>query len=295
LSSSYSHFARGKLLLSGEYLVLDGAKALAFPTKLGQRITTKPAQNIQWISYDYQNEIWFWVNLSNSLKILDSSDNSKALYLVNILKKASQLSEKEISNTSITTKLDFPNNWGFGSSSTLVYLIAKWLEINPMDLFFACSKGSGYDIACAGESKPLIYQLRNIKPTWERVALPKVFESTWFIHLGEKQKSDLEVQRFSKLSVNSESINAISNISLAFLEAKTSTDLQKLMLQHEAIVSSIIGMETIQNSRFKDFNGSVKSLGAWGGDFIMALGEDVTGYFKQKGYDTILPFHQVIA
>ena len=35
----YSH---GKLLLTGEYVVLDGAKALAIPTNKGQYLTVKP-------------------------------------------------------------------------------------------------------------------------------------------------------------------------------------------------------------------------------------------------------------
>ena len=37
-SSSSSFFANGKLLLTSEYLVLDGAKAFAIPTKKGQSL-----------------------------------------------------------------------------------------------------------------------------------------------------------------------------------------------------------------------------------------------------------------
>ncbi|MEM0993828.1 MAG: GHMP kinase, partial [Bacteroidota bacterium] len=33
-----SYYAHGKLLLTGEYAVLDGAVALAVPSKLGQRL-----------------------------------------------------------------------------------------------------------------------------------------------------------------------------------------------------------------------------------------------------------------
>ena len=38
MDAFYSH---GKLLLTGEYLVLDGALALAVPCKLGQSLTVR--------------------------------------------------------------------------------------------------------------------------------------------------------------------------------------------------------------------------------------------------------------
>ena len=43
------------------------------------------------------------------------------------------------------------------------------------------------------------------------------------------------------------------------------------------------------------FNGQIKSLGAWGGDFILVSGDkDTPFYFKSKGYETILPFSNFI-
>jgi len=38
-----SFYSNGKLLITGEYLVLDGAKALALPTKYGQGQIVKVA------------------------------------------------------------------------------------------------------------------------------------------------------------------------------------------------------------------------------------------------------------
>ena len=45
--------ANGKLLLTGEYLVLKGALALALPTKLGQTMTveTVHAPSLRWDAY----------------------------------------------------------------------------------------------------------------------------------------------------------------------------------------------------------------------------------------------------
>ena len=53
--------AHGKVLLSGEYLVLDGALALGLPTSLGQGLTIKESSgmDIMWESYDPDGNKWF--------------------------------------------------------------------------------------------------------------------------------------------------------------------------------------------------------------------------------------------
>ena len=38
-------YSNGKLLLTGEYVVLDGAKALAVPTRFGQNLIVKKGNN----------------------------------------------------------------------------------------------------------------------------------------------------------------------------------------------------------------------------------------------------------
>jgi mevalonate kinase len=52
-------YSNGKLLITGEYLVLDGAKAFALPTKFGQSLIIEEGSNkaIQWVSYD--GSVWF--------------------------------------------------------------------------------------------------------------------------------------------------------------------------------------------------------------------------------------------
>ena len=55
------YYSNGKLLLTGEYVVLDGAKALAVPTKFGQLLNIKQGTNKQfkWTSLDFDATIWF--------------------------------------------------------------------------------------------------------------------------------------------------------------------------------------------------------------------------------------------
>ena len=54
-------YSNGKLLITGEYVVLDGAKALALPTKFGQSLVVKPGINhqIKWTSFDSDESVWF--------------------------------------------------------------------------------------------------------------------------------------------------------------------------------------------------------------------------------------------
>ena len=52
-------YSYGKLLITGEYLVLDGAKAFALPLSCGQSLNYKEIDNnlIKWTSYDMKNHI----------------------------------------------------------------------------------------------------------------------------------------------------------------------------------------------------------------------------------------------
>jgi len=54
-------YSNGKLLITGEYLVLDGAKAFALPTKFRQNLIVEKGipQEIQWTSFDADGSIWF--------------------------------------------------------------------------------------------------------------------------------------------------------------------------------------------------------------------------------------------
>ena len=54
----YSH---GKLLLSGEYAVLDGAISLAIPTTYGQSLIVEQTEepSLNWKSFDKNKTVWF--------------------------------------------------------------------------------------------------------------------------------------------------------------------------------------------------------------------------------------------
>jgi hypothetical protein len=60
-------------------------------------------------------------------------------------------------------------------------------------------------------------------------------------------------------------------------------------------MSEVLSLTTIQEQLFSDFNGTIKSLGAWGGDFVLVVAaENPTEYFREKGYETILQYSEMI-
>ena len=54
-------YAKGKILLTAEYAVLGGAKALALPTKLGQslEVIKTSTGKLEWKSIDVNGKVWY--------------------------------------------------------------------------------------------------------------------------------------------------------------------------------------------------------------------------------------------
>ena len=295
-------YSNGKLLITAEYVVLNGAKALALPTKFGQNLVVKngSGKEIRWKSIDADGSIWFEDTISFD-SIANKSEDQHAVKntLIEILHAAYRLDPKflETEGFSVATNLSFPRFWGLGTSSTLINNIAQWLEIDAFALLKNSFGGSGYDIACAQNNIPILYSIRNEKPLVEKIQFAPEFGSNlYFIYLNRKQSSKSSIQSYrEKRSDIGKTIIAIDEITTMILEAKTIEAFSSLIEKHENILSQALELPTVKSSLFSDFDGSLKSLGGWGGDFILAVSKnDPTVYFKQKGYETVIPYSQMI-
>lgn len=299
----YSH---GKLLITGEYAVLDGAKSLALPTRYGQKlkVTTIEAPIISWRSLDVDGAVWF-----ESLIQLEALKNPAEQFrdcgeveqtLVHLLRAAQQLNPEFLQTDQgfeVETQLEFPRNWGLGSSSTLINNLAQWARIDAFQLLWNGFSGSGYDIACAQNDGPLIYQIIQEQPTIEKVAFhPPFYEHLYFVYLDKKQNSREGIARYRSLIGKKEQLlSSVNEITTALLQTQNLADFEALLNQHEELISKTIQLTTVKSELFKDYFGSVKSLGAWGGDFVLATGNDDSAkYFKKKGYSTVIPYQQMI-
>ena len=296
------YYSAGKLLLTGEYLVLCGAQALAIPLNVGQGMTVlaggEPGM-IHWKTRVLDGD-WFSAGFRlPELDVAETSDLSVASGLRGILTAGADLNPgffKEQDGYEIHSRLDFDIRWGWGSSSSLVSNIAWWMEIDPYHLFKKIFGGSGYDVFCARAKKPILFQLIDNKPLVSEVEFnPTFLEKLYFVYLGHKQDSQQSVSRFrSEATVSKVDIEAISGLTREMLASKSLLDFMAVMNRHEDIVSSLLNIPPVGKSRFSDFPGSLKSLGAWGGDFIMAASseseETVRDYFRSKGLGVIFKY-----
>ena len=298
-------YSNGKLLITGEYLVLDGATAFALPTKKGQHLTVQEGSNqkIIWKSYDADGSTWFedTILFSDISKGINPENDSVKETLTIILHEAFKLNSDFILNSegyTITTALGFPKSWGLGTSSTLINNIAQWLQIDAFTLLKNSFGGSGYDIACAQNDTPILYRLKQGNPIIEKVTFnPKFTQHLYFVYLNKKQssKSAIAAYNINKKNNLEKTIAINDQITFEILNAKTITAFALAIEEHEIQMSSILEMQTVKQSLFPDFNGAIKSLGAWGGDFVMAVtDENPTAYFTSKGYKTIITYNDMI-
>ena len=298
-------YSNGKLLITGEYLVLDGAKAFALPTKMGQNLIIEEGSNkeINWKSYDFDESIWFEDTLlfSDISKEVNPENESVKNTLTTILHEAFKLNPDFILNSdgyTITTELGFPKSWGLGTSSTLINNIAQWLNIDAFILLKNSFGGSGYDIACAQNDSPIVYKLEQGNPVIEKVTFnPEFIQDLYFVYLNKKQSSKTEIAAYNINKKNNlaKTITLNDTITSEVLNATALSSFTEAIQKHEVQMSNILETQTIKESLFPDFNGVIKSLGAWGGDFVMAIAtENPRDYFISKGYQTIIPYDEMI-
>ncbi|MEA3444286.1 MAG: GYDIA family GHMP kinase [Bacteroidota bacterium] len=298
------YYSNGKLLITGEYLILKGALALAMPVKYGQslKLINNNSKGFVWEA-QVLDKNWFHCkfDLSN-WTILESNNEEKAIYLQNILKIAGKLNpsfKNKLSAKKAISKINFDINWGLGSSSSLISNISYLSETNPFHLHFVLSNGSGYDIACARTQSPILYKIDQQKPIIKEVVFDPEYQSQLnFLYLGKKQDTTKSVNKFLQKGKDyiAES-RSISEISKEVLSAKKIEDFNYLVCEHNLLLSSVLKTKNLKDEYFSSFEGEVKPLGAWGGDFALIASswdrQHIKKYFQQKGFSTLIPFDEM--
>ena len=303
-SNLKTFYSNGKLLITAEYLVLDGAKALAVPTIYGQSLSVENtnSKGIHWISYDSDKSIWYEANFSFTDVIEKNThfSNSITNTLIEILHEANSQNPAILQSAigfKIETHLDFPKNWGLGTSSTLINNIAQWFEIDAFTLLEKAFGGSGYDIACAQNNTPIIYQLENGKPIIKPIAFQPTFrKNIYFVYLNQKQNSKAAIANY--LSKKIDVLQLIHKIDELTTTISTTSDIDVFchaLQAHEMELSHTLETQTVKEQLFSDFDGVVKSLGAWGGDFVMVVSKsNPTAYFQNKGFNVVIGYDDLI-
>ncbi|NNF18681.1 MAG: GHMP kinase [Flavobacteriaceae bacterium] len=299
----YSH---GKLLITGEYAVLDGALSLALPTRFGQSMEVERIKEsiIKWESRDTEDNTWFQADIPLPLSTPGNNTGKETSEshstLLKLIKTAEQQQPEFFASETgfkVVCHLGFPRDWGLGSSSTLVNNIAQWTDTDPYLLLAESFGGSGYDIACARQQSPLLYQRTENRPIIETVEFdPSFSDSLYFVHLNQKQNSRDGIRTYRESTADKRSlVKKVSQITHALIEATHLDEFASYLEKHEQLISRVIGLPMVKEKLFPDYTGSIKSLGAWGGDFVLAAGgTDTPEYFRTKGYQTIVPYREMI-
>jgi len=300
-----AHFyAHGKVLLSGEYVILDGALGIGLPTKWGQHLhVEKDTDNsyLQWESWQGDQEKWLQVRLDlDRLTVIDTTDPGMGQRLSEVLTHARRLSNGTFhpGPVRVRTVLEFERSWGLGSSSTLLSLVARWAKVDVYDLANQTFGGSGYDLACAVSDGPILYQRRDGRGHHVRIPFdPPFADDLYFVYLGQKQNSRTGIKRYKEAGATPP-VEAVSQLSLELASAKKRTDFAQLLRRHEQLIARCTGLKPVGEVYFSDAPGVVKSLGAWGGDYILFVSEvpesGVRTYFTERGYTVLHSYRSFV-
>lgn len=299
-------YAHGKLMITGEYLVMQSALSLSVPLNKGQSMSVSPSSNgmLEWQASDV-NGVWFngVFSLPALLPII-ATDESAGERLHEILLAIRKLNPQFLADSQglvINTHLEFNRKWGLGSSSSLIALLAEFAGVDALQLHQLVSNGSGYDVVCAMSEKPLLFQRTGDKVSAEKIDFyPPFSDNLLFVYLETKQNSATEVNTFLKKNPEdyTGAVNEISEITRKILTAGSIEDFSQLLSAHENIMSDVLNRKAVKDILFSDFQGAVKSLGAWGGDFVLASttnGKDYAScYFSQKGFSTVFSYDDIV-
>lgn len=295
-------FSPGKLMLTSEYVAVDGALVLAIPTKLGQELfyTENEDQNslIFWEAY-HQNQLWLKATIDyKNWKILETNDSKASEFILKTLKNVQNLSEIKLKNDTsyhIKTNLQFPSDFGLGSSSTLMNNLAEWAKIDPFILNEISLGGSGYDVAVAKEKSAVLYS-RFPERVYETIDFqPNFKDELIFIHLNQKQDTREGISHYKSKPTSTELINDYSKLTKKIVNSQNLEEFSELMTIHEQKLSDFLETPTVKEKYFQDCPSFVKSLGAWGGDFVLASKfGDYQDYFKKQGFSKIFSWKDLI-
>ncbi|MBA4303189.1 MAG: GHMP kinase [Sphingobacteriaceae bacterium] len=298
-------YAHGKLLLTAEYLVLHGATALALPTRQGQWLEARPTENgeLWWQAFDEHDQRWLEVRLRlPDLHILQSTDAEAALRLQQLLQAAERHKPgcvRQAAGWLVQTRLEFNRHWGLGSSSSLVSLLAQWLQLDAFAFYFATQTGSGYDLACATATGPVLYTRESPQPRVQSVRFnpPFAHQLRW-VYLGQKQNSLREVKSYLRSGKSDDGLlREVSDLTRSILTVTDLEGFSSLLAEHENLIGQALGRKTVGETQFAGYPGQAKSLGAWGGDFVLLClpePEACLQWLANNHFETVLSYDTLV-
>lgn len=277
---------------------------LAVPLRWGQtlKVSENQGAEVHWISKDAKGQKWFECKLNLiDFSIDKTTDEQKAQFIRTLIKSAAQLNSDFLSKWKkyrITSELEFDPEWGLGSSSTLIANLAEWAELSPFELYFDTQEGSGYDVAAAVSDSPFLYQKSETELTFETFDWDqKLMENIFVFYLGNKQSTAAEVNEWKKNKRwNKGDINHMNTLSESLAECEDVDQAMELFREHLKMMEKILDQRAFEG-RYADFEGVMKPMGAWGGDFGLALSPDpeyTMKYLNKQGLAHVFRLSEIV-
>lgn len=257
---------------------------------------------LDWITHDANGKKWFSCKLNLiDFKIEKTTDEDKAQFIQSLIRSSVQLNSDFLSKWKkykVVSQLEFDPEWGFGSSSTLITNLANWAELSPFELFFETQNGSGYDVATAMAEEAVLYQKDEKELSFEQFEWSnELLKSIYVYYQGHKQNSEEAVKSWSaNKNWKSGDVDRISKISEELADCDKVDIAIELFREHDQILSRILSQPALQEE-YPDYKGVIKPLGAWGGDFAMAMHPDTgytENYLKDKGIETYFLLKDIV-
>ena len=90
----------------------------------------------------------------------------------------------------------------------------------------------------------------------------------------------------------------ISEISEMLYQTRDLDEFIEGISRHEDLMGALLCRPPLKTGLFPGFGGAIKSLGAWGGDFALAVSNDsermMREFFTEKGYPVHFTWDEII-
>ena len=305
--SIHKFYSKGKIMIAGEYLVVSGAKAIAVPLNVGQKLAVSfnadGPHEVLWKTYEGESQILEYNFPIEDIRQMQYKPEGERGFVLKVLRGATRINKAFLAEKGlyiVETSFDAGLKPGLGQSSSLISNVAWWADVDVYRLNRFVSKGSGYDVAAARASGPISYIKNCPEPEISMVELPEqVLNKIFLVHLNKKESSEKSISLYLKmLLTRKKDVPGLNSIIDDLLAAKTVDAFGDAMERHDRLLSKVLRKKHVKQLLFSDFKGYIKSSGAWGGDYVLALTEDdekaVKEYFSEKGYKSVVKFSEMI-
>ena len=148
--------------------------------------------------------------------------------------------------------------------------MAQCAQVDPLETFKNAHGGSGYDLACAKADGPITYQLIDNKVKVLNTSIPFDFlDELGFVYRGKKQLTSESLNLVKNKAFSDDQIDRFNSLTDAFLQSKSLLELEDVIEEHESLLAEHLGLTKVKHELFGELPGQVKSLGGWGGDFVL--------------------------